>query len=164
MKRICLALLCGFLGVLLMTVAIPAQVTGQAEIPTAKLVNTVRLLNAEEYSYRRETGRFASKEELFTSLRTKGLLSQPLDAKPSQRFGLQKETKAPLSNSALDLENLTPYELAITTSSDGMHYQITLKRLPDVSDKSTWCRAAAFSDDAGLIFLGSVINCATSGR
>jgi hypothetical protein len=34
MKRICLALLCGFLGILVTAVAIPSQVTGQAEIPT----------------------------------------------------------------------------------------------------------------------------------
>ena len=67
-----------------------------------------------------------------------------------------------LSRSAIDLENPKPYELAIATSPDGMHYQITLKRSSDMNDKSTWCRTAAFSDDAGVIFLGAAIDCKIS--
>jgi|SRR5580704_7978888 hypothetical protein len=172
MKRICLALLCGFLGILVTAVAIPPQVNGQAEIFTEKLVNTLRFLNTEEVSYRHETGRFASREELLTFLRTKGLLSQsPTDfAKPTRRFITREEmstslqTKRPLSESPIDLENPKPYELTITISSDGMHYQITLKRPSDMNDKNRWCRTAAFSDDAGLIFLGSVIDCEPSPR
>jgi hypothetical protein len=74
------------------------------------------------------------------------------------------QTKKPLSESPIDLENPKPYELTITTSSDGMHYQITLKRPSDMNDKNTWCRTAAFSDDAGLIFLGSVIDCEASAQ
>jgi hypothetical protein len=166
MKRICLALLCGSLGILVTAVAIPSQVTGQAEIPTEKLVSTLRFLNTEEYLYRHESGRFASRDELLTFLRTKGLLSQSPTAlaKPTPRFASQEETKGPSSESPLDLENPQPYELTITTSSDGMHYQITLKRPSDMNDKNTWCRTAAFSDDAGLIFLGSVIDCKASDR
>jgi len=64
MKRSSVALLCGFLGTLATAVTIPSQVTGQAEIPTEKLVYALRLLNTEEYSYRHETGRFASRDEL----------------------------------------------------------------------------------------------------
>jgi len=41
------------------------------------------------------------------------------------------------------------------------HYQITLKRPSDMNDKSTWCKTAAFSDDAGVIFLGAAIDCKT---
>ena len=166
MKRICFALLCGFLGILVTAVAIPSQVTGQAEISTEKLVTTLRLINTEEYSYRHETGRFATREELLTFLRTKGLLSQsPTErAKPTPRFASMEETKGPSSESPLDLENPKPYGLTITTSSDGMHYQITLKRPSDMNDKNTWCRTAAFSDDAGLIFLGSVIDGEASAR
>jgi hypothetical protein len=50
--------------------------------------------------YHTGTGRFASREEMVTFLRTQGILSQL----------------------PIDLENPKPYELAITTSSDGMHY------------------------------------------
>ena len=172
MKRICLALLCGLLGIVVTAVAIPSQLTGQAEFPGEKLVTTLRLLDTAEYSYRHATGRFASREELFTFLRTKGLLSQsPTDpAKLTPRFVSQDgmstslQTKSPLRESPIDLENPKPYELTITTSPDGMHYQITLKQPSDMNDKSTWCRTATFSDDAGLIFLGSVIDCEASPR
>jgi len=166
MRRICLALLCASPGILLTAVAIPSQVTVQAEIPTGKLVSTLRHLNTEEYSYRHQTGRFASKEELLTSLRAKGLSSRISTdlVKPSQKFASQEQTKGPVSDSPLNLENPKPYELTITTSADGMHYQITLKRPSDMNDKDTRCRTAAFSDDAGLIFLGSVIDCEAPAR
>jgi hypothetical protein len=169
MKRICLALLCGLLGILVTARAIP-QETVQSDIATEKLVNTLRLLNTEEYSYRHETGRFAAREEMLTFLRTKGLLSQtPTDLSnpPRPRFFSQQEVSTSLQTkepSPINLENPRPYELTITTSSDGMHYQITLKRPSDMNDKNTWCRTAAFSDDAGLIFLGSVIDCEAPSR
>ena len=137
MKRTCLGLFVGFLGVLATGSAILCQVNGQAESPNAKLVSALRILNTQEYVYRNEAGRFASREELLTFLRMKGVLSR----------------------SPIDLENPKPYELAITTSQDGMHYQITLKMTYDGNDKSTWCRTAAFSDDAGVIFLGSGLGC-----
>jgi hypothetical protein len=66
MMRNFLALLSGLLGVVVAAVAIPRRVNGQAEIPTEKLVIALRLLNTEEYSYRNETGRFASLEEMLT--------------------------------------------------------------------------------------------------
>src|SRR5258708_3705664 len=127
MKRNFLALLCGLLGIFVTAVAISPRINGQAEIPTEKLVNALRLLNTQEYSYRHETGRFATREEMLTFLRKKDILSR----------------------SPIDLQNPNPYELAIATSPDGMHYQIALKRPSDMNDKSTWCRTAAFSDDAG---------------
>src|SRR5580692_8479666 len=141
MKRTCLVL-CAFLGVLATGSAIPSQVSGPDEVSNAKLVNALRLLNTQEYVYRQEIGRFASREEMLTFLRTKGVLSR----------------------SPIDLENPQPYELVVTTSPDGMHYQITLKRPSDMNDKSTWCKTAAFSDDAGVIFLGSALDCAASAR
>jgi hypothetical protein len=122
--------------------AIPSQVSGPDEVSNTKLVNALRLLNTQEYVYRQEIGRFASREEMLTFLRTKGILSR----------------------SPIDLENPQPYELVVTTSPDGMHYQIMLKRPSDMNDKSTWCKTAAFSDDAGVIFLGSALDCAASAR
>lgn len=137
MKRNFLALICGLLGILVTAVVIPLRVNGQAEILAGKLVNALRLLNTQEYSYRNDTGRFAAQEEMLTFLRKKDSLSK----------------------SPIDLENPKPYELAIATSPDGMHYQIALKRTSDMNDKSTWCKTAAFCDDAGVIFLGSAIGC-----
>jgi hypothetical protein len=138
MKRDYLALFCGLLVVT--GVAISPQVNGQSEIPTEKLVGVLRTLNTAEVVYHTGTGRFASREEMVTFLRTQGILSQL----------------------PIDLENPKPYELAIAISPDGMHYQVTLKRPSDMKDKSTWCRTAAFSDDAGVIFLGTAIDCKMS--
>ena len=79
----------------------------QEKVPTIKLVNALRLLNTQEYSYRDENHRFADREQMTAYLRQKNLLN----------------------NAPIDLENLSPYELAVTVSSDGMHYQITRKGL-----------------------------------
>jgi hypothetical protein len=140
MKRIGLVL-CSFLGILGTGTAIPSQVNGQAELSTEKLVNALRVINTSQVPYYRETGRFANREEMLSFLRTKGI------------------------RSPIDLENPKPYELTITTSPDGMHYQITLKRTYDRNDDSTWgCKTAAFSDDAGVIFLGSALDCHAAAR
>ncbi len=60
MKSVYLSLFCGLLGIPLMGVVIPPQVSGQAEIPNGKLVNALRLLNTQEYGYQHERGRFAT--------------------------------------------------------------------------------------------------------
>jgi|SRR5271157_4963744 len=121
--------------------AIPPQ-DAQTEIPTEKLVVTLRLLTTSEYSYREENGRFANWEELLAFLEQNGYKRKAV----------------------IDLENPKPYELEITTTRDGEHYQITLKRTSDMNDKSTWCKTAAFSDDAGVIFLGAALDCEAPTR
>jgi len=111
--------------------------SGQPEIPKEKLVDALRLLNTQEYSYMQANQRFAALAEMLTFLRQRDILSK----------------------SPIDLENPKPYELAITTTSDGQHYQITLQRPSDMNDKTTWCSTAAFSDERGVIFLGQAISC-----
>jgi hypothetical protein len=113
------------------------EVGGDPEIPTAKLVTTMRLLTTEQMNYRDENHRFASHDELLAFLRQTHCLSE----------------------SPLNLENPAPYQVQITTNPDATHYQITIQRLADSNDKSTWCRTAAFSDDGGLIFLGQALDC-----
>ncbi len=142
MKRVPLAVFCGFLVILATGVAIFPQVNGQIEIPTEELVGALRTLNTSEVTYATETGRFAHREQMLAFLRKEGVLSQ----------------------SPIDFENPKPYELAITTSPDGMHYQITFKRASDMNDKSTWCKTVAFSDETGVIFLGSALGCEASTR
>jgi hypothetical protein len=135
MKKIGLLLFGILLGVVVLAQTIPRQVGG-SEISTGKLVNTLRLLNTNEYSYQHENHQFADRDQMLAFLRQKDLLSK----------------------SPVDLENPNPYELAITTTSDGMHYQITI-RPSDMNDKSTWCKIAAFSDEKGVIFLGQATGC-----
>ena len=140
MKRIGLLLFCIFLGGVLFGRPNPRQ--AQTAIATEKLVTALRLLNTSEYSYMDEHHRFADRDQMLTFLRQTGCLSK----------------------SSIDLENPNPYELAITTSSDGKHYQITLQRPSDMNDKGTWCKTAAFTDDRGVIFLGQAIDCDAAPR
>ena len=142
MKKIGLLIASILLGVVLLGETNAREAGGQPEITTGKLVNALRLLNTHEYSYKNENGRFADRDQMVSYLRQKALLSR----------------------SAVDLENPKPYELAVTISSDGMHYQISLQRPSDTSDKSTWCKTAAFSDEKGLIFLGQAIGCDAAPR
>lgn len=72
-----------------------------------------------------------------------------------------KINEAPLSFSA---ESLKSYELRITATPDGKHYQISLLRASDMHDSSTWCKPAAFTDDRGVIFLGLAIGCEAPGK
>jgi hypothetical protein len=73
-------------------------------------------------------------------------------------------TNGILSRSPIDFENPKPYELAVTTSLDGMYYQITLKMTRDGNDKGTSCRTAFFSDEGGVIFLGKALGCEETTR
>jgi len=142
MKKTGLLLFVVMLGAVLFGESTPRQVSAQPEILTAKLINAIRLLNTHEVSYKHENGRYADRDQMLALLRLKGLLSK----------------------SPIDLESPQPYELTITTTSDGMHYQMTLQRPSDMNDKSTWCKTAAFSDDRGVIFLGQAIDCEAAPR
>ena len=113
------------------------DVGGEPEIPTAKLVSTMRILGTTEVTYRSNNGRFAGLRELLDFLRQKNWLRK----------------------SPIDLENPEPYQVQITTDLDGTHYQISIKRAIDSGDKATWCRTAVFEDDTGVIFLGQAIDC-----
>lgn len=137
MSRLSLAGCFGFFGILVTGVATTPFVKAQPESSTEQLINAVRLINTEEVSYRHELGRFADREQMVSYLRHKNQLSR----------------------SPINLEDRKQYELAITLSGDGKHYQIALKPAVDVNDKKTWCTRAAFSDDAGVIFLGSALDC-----
>jgi hypothetical protein len=137
MSKLSLAGWFGFIGILGTGVASTPLVKAQPESSTEQLVNAVRLINTEEVSYQHENGRFADREQMLNYLRLKNRLS----------------------GTPIDLENRKQYELAITMSADGKHYQLALKPAFDANDKKTWCTRAAFSDDAGVIFLGSALDC-----
>ena len=142
MKKTSLMLFVVLLGAALFGESTPRQLLAQPDVPTGKLVAAIRVLNTYEVSYKHENRRYADRDQMLAFLRQTGLLSK----------------------SPIDLENPTPYELAITTTSDGTRYQITLQRLPDTNDKSTRCTTAAFSDEKGVIFLGQAIGCEAAPR
>jgi hypothetical protein len=143
MLKISLRVFCGLLGVIVTAAVLRSdQAKEQVEIGSQKLVSALRLLNTGEALYRQQYGRFASRDEMLTFLKDKSELGQ----------------------SPIALDNPKPYELAITTSSDGTHYQIGLRRPSNMEDRSTWCKTAGFSDDRGVIFLGVALGCGEISR
>jgi len=121
---------------LVATVLISAQ---RIDVSKLELVNSLRFVNTAELSYLRANGRYANSDELKVWLTQKEIAKAgPVDLSP---------------------ERLKPYVLGITLSPDAKHYQVNLTRPINASDKSTWCKPGAFSDDRGLIFLGMAINC-----
>lgn len=116
----------------------------QVDLSQNQLVAALRFLNTYEISYADENKRFGSNDELFSWLEMRGKMGQ-----------------APFSLSPADLK---PYELRIAATPDGKHYQISMIRPSDMHDKSTWCKAAAFTDGRGVIFLGMSIGCEDMAR
>jgi hypothetical protein len=100
-------------------------------------VVTLRALSTEQYNYLDRNHRFADRDQMLSYLR-------------EQEPGLLR--KLPI-----DLEDQTFYKLAITTSTDRQHYQITLQPTAAPDNKTAACDNAAFSDDNGFIYLGRVI-------
>lgn len=140
MKRIVFVFSCGLLAVALSGRAIPRQSNGASDIPAdKKLVIALRALNTEQYNYLERNHRFADREQMLSYLR--------------------EEEPGLLRKLPIDLEDQTSYQLAITTSADGQHYQITLQRTAPPDDKTAACQNAAFSDDNAFIYLGRVIGC-----
>ena len=138
MKRIVFVLFCGLLGIVLFGGTIPQQVNEKRDIPAdKKLVIALRLLNTEQFNYMDKNHRFADRDQMLSFLREDGCLRK----------------------SPLDLEKPKPYELTITTSADGQHYQITLRRSAAPDDQNGDCQYAAFTDDGAVIYLGRALGC-----
>src|ERR1039457_6570269 len=71
MKKLGLAFAVCLLGTAMAALAIP-QSNVPPEISKAQLVTALRLLNPQEYSYRHEKGRFATRDEMIAFLRESG--------------------------------------------------------------------------------------------
>jgi len=102
----------------------------------SKHLGILRTLNTLEYNYQERYGRFGDREQLLAYFRQSGA-----------------------TEGADSLEHLQSFQLSITTSLDGAHYQISLTPLLDNSNKGAWCDKAIFTDERGLIFLGEGLDC-----
>jgi hypothetical protein len=102
-------------------------------------VTALRFLNTEQVNYMDKHHRFADRDQIQDYLR--------------------EEAPQALRKLQIDLEDPKSYELAMTTSADGQHYQITLQHNSDPNDQNTRCQNAFFTDDAGLIYLGRPLGC-----
>ncbi|HYL84895.1 MAG TPA: hypothetical protein VE263_11720 [Candidatus Angelobacter sp.] len=114
-----------------------SQAVAQTDVSRDQLVATVRNLNTAEVLYLQETGRFASLDDMLGFLRKKDYLK----------------------TMPINLENTKAVELRITTTLDGAHYQLGIRQASEKSGQKTGCNLAAFSNDSGLIYLGTPLGC-----
>jgi hypothetical protein len=129
------ALSCAVLCLVLTLAAANTREEDKSEALSKRLV-ILRMLNTLEYNYQEEHGRFGDRAELLAYFRQSGATER-----------------------ADRLEHLQPYQLTVTTSLDGAHYQISLTPLLDNGNKEGWCDKALFTDERGLIFLGAGFDC-----
>jgi hypothetical protein len=97
----------------------------------------LRTLTTLEYNYREQYGRFGDREQILTYFRESGATQGTMDK----------------------FEHLQSFQLSVTVSSDGAHYQISLTPLLDDANRAGWCDRAGFADERGVIFLGAGLNC-----
>jgi hypothetical protein len=139
MKNIALAFF--FFVLTPVTALAPPQ---ELELTPRQLVGAMRFLNTLEYTYANDNHGFASLDGFLAWLQETGKIAE-----------------APLNFSA---ESLKPYELRLTATPDGKHYQASIIRISDMHDSSTWCKPAAFTDDRGVIYLGLGLGCEAPGK
>jgi hypothetical protein len=127
---------------LILFVLAPAMVLAppqEPELTKRDLVAAMRFLNTLEYQYADQHQAFAAHDEFLAWLQDTGKMD-------SARLNLSAE-------------NLKPYELRLVVTPDGKHYQASLIRIASMNDSSTGCKPAAFTDDRGVIYLGSSLGC-----
>jgi hypothetical protein len=113
------------------------QKTTAIDAETQKRLTIVRSLNTVEVTYQYAHARFADRDELLSFLR-----EQKMDKLASA------------------VEHPDPYDLALTTSRDGSHYQISFVRTySEEAGESSRCPTSIFSNDSGAIFLGLGLGC-----
>ena len=133
--RILFSLSCAVLGLVFTIAATDTREEDKSEALSKRVV-ILRMLNTLEYNYQDEHGRFGDRGELLAYFRQTGATEK-----------------------ADRLDHLQPYQLTVTTSLDGGHYQISLTPLLDKDNKEAWCDKAGFTDERGVIFLGEGLDC-----
>jgi hypothetical protein len=110
----------------------------------ARAVDVVRILNTAEYEYRRDHGSFAVWPELYAS----GAIAK-----------VQKEadqwTALPITSGS---QVIPGYFLNLLVSRDAASYSVSLHEAG-----SNDCGFSVFSDESGLIYQGTVIDCLKVG-
>jgi hypothetical protein len=129
------SLSCAVLGLIFTLAATNTREEDKSEAVSKRLV-MLRALNTLEYNYQEQYGRFGDREQLLAYFRQSGA-----------------------TEGADRLEHLQSFQLAVITSSDGAHYQISLTPLLDEANRGGWCDKAGFTDERGLIFLGVGLDC-----
>lgn len=128
-----------------MAIAVRGQnsnAVGSAE--QVQAVNLVRVINTAEYSYRKDHARFGAWEELYNS----GAVSDA--QKRSAQWGDISISAGP--------EIISSHRLGLLVSPDGTTYSVSLH-----DTQSSACGFSLFSDESGLIYQGSALDCPRIG-
>jgi hypothetical protein len=129
------SLSCALIGLIFTLAATNAREEDKSQA-VSKHLGMLRSLNTLEYNYRERYGRFGDREQLLAYFRQSGA-TEEVDT----------------------LEHLQSFQLSVSTSSDGAHYQIALTPLLEDVNKEAWCDKAGFTDERGVIFLGVGLGC-----
>jgi hypothetical protein len=105
-----------------------------------RAVNLMRIINAAEYSYRRDHSRFGAWEELYNS----GAVEDA--QKHSTQWGDVSISAGP--------EVISSHRLGLLVSPDGTSYSVSLH-----DTQSAPCGFSLFSDESGLIYQGAALDC-----
>ena len=115
------------------------QPQNQREIDREKAINAVRAINTAEYEYRTDHGRFGSWFEVST-------FGRPTPGTPEMTLSQLR---------IMPGAEITPgYRLTLLVSEDGTAYSVSLHDM-----KTHGCGLSFFSDQSGLIYQGTIIDC-----
>jgi len=113
--------------------------TEKEPLSKSQALEIVRALNTAELDILLKTKNYAPLDSVVKGLREKPAgLAEFVDNSSNSSSG-----------------KIRDYQVSIITSSDGKHYKLALTPLED----SPACAVAFFSDESGVIYLGTAIDC-----
>jgi hypothetical protein len=116
------------------------QSLNRALTPREKAIEVVRVINAAEYDYRTDHGRFGPWNEVYASGAVTNL---------EQSWPRMKDLSI-----ASGPEVIPNFHLTLLVAEEGGAYSLSLHEM-----QSHGCGLSVFSDQSGLIYQGTVIDC-----
>ena len=121
------------------------QAPNQEQIDRQRAVDFVRAINTAEYQFRNEQGRFGSWNEISQRV---WKISAKRRAENPEAFAATPDEQAGAEPHSSNLE--------VIASADGMKYSVALT---DSDTRTQGCGFSLFSDQSGLVYQGTVIDC-----
>ena len=138
-------------GLFLLAVAVILLVAARAQnpqvqtrnkplTPREKAVEVVRVINTAEYEYRNDHNRFGSWDEVYAS----GIVNNLQQTWPKMRD----------LSVASGTEVIPGFRLTLLVAQDANAYSLSLHEM-----QSRGCGLSVFSDQSGLIYEGTIVDC-----
>ena len=125
-------------AVLTLTGVVGALALSNGQEDTARLssreaLGLIRTMNSIEHSFKMKSSSFGSLEDVI-------------------KFGQLDRTRPGIALSDGNSGTLKDYQLSVVASSDGRHYQISLR-------PSSGCGVSLFTNESGVIYQGQALGC-----